>query len=294
MTIEHILSLDARRFETHEATVDGARLRYVTAGHGEPLVLLHGWPEDHHAWTHQIGPLSELRRVIVPDLLGWGASERDTRLSCDYDSEVERLARMLDALGLDRVDLACHDYGGFLGLGLLRRYPNRIRRFAILNSRAHRTFAFRYRLLFGLLTTLARCAPTRSLLTVPAIHALHRWGLRPYVRNGSFDSDRLDDYLAMLRTREGRRWYAHFWSGYRVRVRPELAAGLPAVACPTTVIWGTRDPGIPVRTARELAARIPDAELVLLDADHYVMEQRPTEVTQALLTWLRRPLAESP
>lgn len=58
MTIEHTPSLGDRAVETHETTVDGARLRYVTAGRGEPLVLLHGWPEDHRAWTHQIEPLS--------------------------------------------------------------------------------------------------------------------------------------------------------------------------------------------------------------------------------------------
>ncbi|MFQ6228647.1 alpha/beta fold hydrolase [Nocardia sp. NPDC002869] len=89
---------------------------YAAAGSGDPLVLLHGWPQSHAAWREQIGPLSDSRRVIAPDWLGWGASARDTALPCDYDSEVDRLARMLDALALDRVDLACHDYGGFLGL----------------------------------------------------------------------------------------------------------------------------------------------------------------------------------
>ncbi len=138
----------------------------------------------------------------------------------------------------------------------------------------------------------ARRSATQPLLTVPAIHPLHRWGLAPYVRNGSFDADRLDDYLGMLRTREGRRRYAHFWSSYRVRISPELAHGLPMVTCLTTVIWGIRDPAIPVRTARELAAAISGAELVLLDADHFVMEQRPTEFTETLLAWLRRPVPE--
>ncbi|MBF6068155.1 alpha/beta fold hydrolase [Nocardia farcinica] len=273
-----------------ETTVDGVRVAYLTAGRGEPLMLLHGWPEDHRAWSHQLAPLAAVRRVIAPDLPGWGASDRDVRLSHDYDSEVDRLARLLDALGLDRVDLACHDYGGFLGLGFLHRYPHRVRRFALLNSRAHGTFTWPYRLLFGAFTTLASHRATRRLLTVGAMYPLHRRGLRGYVRNGSFSPGQLDDYLSMLRTPEGRRWYAHFWAGYRVRVRPELAAGLAAVDCPTTVIWGRRDPAIPLRTARELASRIPGAHLVLLDADHFVMEQRPAEVTEALLAWLDRPV----
>lgn len=273
----------------HEVVVDGVRLRYVQAGSGDPLLLLHGWPQSHRAWLHQIGPLAQSRRVIAPDWFGWGDSARDTNLSCEYDSEVGRIARMLDALGLDRVDLACHDYGGFLGLGFVQRHPDRVRRLAILNSRAHGTFTTPFRLLFGAFTVGARHDATRRLITTGAVHRIHRWGLAGYLRNGSFDRPALDRYLAFLRTPEGRRWYAHFWSGYEVRVRPELGARLPEIACPTTVIWGTRDPAIPFTTARELAARIPGAELVRLDADHFVMEQRPEQVTAALRDWLARP-----
>ncbi|GAA5043103.1 alpha/beta fold hydrolase [Nocardia callitridis] len=272
-----------------ETTVDGATLRYAERGEGDPLVLLHGWPESHLAWEHQLGPLSANRRVIAPDLLGWGASDRDLALSHDYDTEVDRIARMLDALGLDRVDLAAHDYGGFLGVGFVQRYPHRVRRFAILNSRGHSVLAAPYYQLFGIFTTAARHRVTRPLLTTPLIHLVHRLGMRKYVRNGTFEADRLDHYLSVLRTRAGRRWYAHFWSGYQVRVRRELAAGLPAITCPTTVIWGTHDPGIRFRTALELTRAIPTAQLVRIDGDHFIMEQRPDEVTEALLDWLDRP-----
>ncbi|WP_280400807.1 alpha/beta fold hydrolase [Nocardia carnea] len=273
-----------------QTTVDGARLCYAEAGAGDPLVLLHGWPQSHRTWDHQIGPLSARRRVLAPDLLGWGESSRDTGLSCDYDIEVDRIARILDALGLDRVDLACHDYGGFLGLGFVQRHPDRVRRLAILNSRAHGTFTLPYRLLFGAFTVGSRYRPTRRLLATPPVYLVHRIGLAPYLRNGSFDRERLDGYLGFLRTPEGRRWYTHFFAGYQVRVRPELGARLGEITCPTTVIWGTRDPAIPVRTAEELAGRIPGAELVRVDADHFLMEERPAEVTAALLRWLDRPV----
>lgn len=278
--------------ELKETTVDGARLCYAESGAGDPLVLLHGWPESHRAWRHQIGPLSARRRVLAPDWLGWGDSARDTTLTCDYDSEVERIARMFDALGLDRVDLACHDYGGFLGLGFVQRHPDRVRRLAILNSRAHRTFTLPYRLLFGAFTVGSRHRPTRRLLSTAPVHPIHRIGLARYLRNGSVDRAQLARYLDMLRTPEGRHWYTHFWSGYEVRVRPELGARLPEITCPTTVIWGGNDPAIPLRTAEELAHHIPDAELVRMEADHFLMEERPAEVTAALLNWLDRPASK--
>ncbi|VFB01180.1 alpha/beta fold hydrolase [Nocardia cyriacigeorgica] len=272
-----------------EVAVDGARLRYAEAGTGDPLVLLHGWPESHLAWEHQLEPLSRLRRVIAPDWFGWGESTRAPGWNCDYDSEVERIARMLDALGLDRVDFACHDYGGFLGLGFVQRHPDRVRRFAILNSRAQGTFTPAFYLLFGLFTVAARHRLLRPLLTTAPIYWVHRIGMAGYLRNGTFDSERLGRYLAMLRTPRGRREYAHFWAGYDVRERPELAIRLAEISCPTTVIWGTREPAIPMATAEQLARDIEGAELIRIDADHFLMEQRPAEVTDALRRWLQRP-----
>ncbi|MBF6092812.1 alpha/beta hydrolase [Nocardia cyriacigeorgica] len=272
-----------------EVAVDGARLRYAEAGTGDPLVLLHGWPESHLAWEHQLEPLSRLRRVIAPDWFGWGESTRAPGWNCDYDSEVDRIARMLDALGLDRVDFACHDYGGFLGLGFVQRHPDRVRRFAILNSRAQGTFTPAFYLLFGLFTVAARHRLLRPLLTTAPIYWVHRIGMAGYLRNGTFDSERLGRYLAMLRTPRGRREYARFWAGYDVRERPELAIRLAEISCPTTVIWGTREPAIPMATAEQLARDIEGAELIRIDADHFLMEQRPAEVTDALRGWLQRP-----
>ncbi|MBB4685743.1 alpha/beta fold hydrolase [Amycolatopsis jiangsuensis] len=272
---------------TRELTLDGCRLRYREAGRGEPLLLLHGYPQSHLTWRHQIGSLAARRRVIAPDWPGWGASGRSRALGCEYDVEVARLGRLLDALGLDRVDLAGHDYGGFLGLGFVLGHPERIGRFAILNSRAHRTFPAPYYQLFGLLGILGRRPVLRELLARLPIGGMNRIALARYVRKDCFDHATLGHYLGWLDTREGRRWFAHYFAGYDVRPRPELDAGLSSIRCPTTVIWGDQDPATPFAIGEDLARRIPGATLVRIrGADHYVMEERPDEVTAALTTWL--------
>jgi len=70
----------------------------------------------------------------------------------------------------------------------------------------------------------------------------------------------------------------------------ELAAGLGRIDCPTSIIWGDRDRYIPFSTARELAERILGATMTqLTGGDHYIMEERPHEVTAALLELLARP-----
>lgn len=86
--------------------VDGARIAYADSGTGDPLLLLHGYPQNHRAWRHQQAALSRDRRVIAPDWLGWGDSDRRSDLSCAFDVEIARVAALLDALGLERVDLA--------------------------------------------------------------------------------------------------------------------------------------------------------------------------------------------
>ncbi len=270
-----------------EVTIDGARVRYLERGTGAPLLLLHGYPQSHLTWRHQIGPLAARRRVLAPDWPGWGASERSLALDCAYESEVDRLERLLDALELPAVDLAAHDYGGFLGLGFLLRRPARVRGFAILNSRAHRSFPLPYYQQFALFSALARSRALRPLLLRLPLATLHRRSLATYVRKGCFDRALLDGYVGWMDEPYGRRWFAHFFAGYRVAVRPELAAGIGSIRAPTAVIWGDRDPYCPFTTAEELAARIPGARLHrIAGADHYVMEERPREVLAALESWL--------
>ena len=127
------------------------------------------------------------------------------------------------------------------------------------------------------------------LLTQP-IGDIHRRLLKRYVRKGCFDAVQLDRYVGWMDYTEGRRWFAHFFAGYSVRVRPELTVGLPSITCPTAVIWGDSDSYCPLATAEELAVSIPRAALTrIAGADHYVMEERPDEVTQALQRWLQIP-----
>jgi pimeloyl-ACP methyl ester carboxylesterase len=77
---------------------------------------------------------------------------------------VERVGRLLDALGLEAVDLFGHDYGGFLSLGFVQSNPGRVRRLAILNSRAQGTFVPRWYAVFGLCTLEERPAEVTAAL----------------------------------------------------------------------------------------------------------------------------------
>ena len=174
--------------------VDGARLAYVELGDpaAASVVLLHGYPADHRSWRHQMPALAEHHRVLALDWLGWGESERRTDLRFDYDTEVARLGRALDALGVGACDLFAHDYGGFLALGFAQRHPARVRRLAILNSRAHRTFVPAWYVAFTAVSLLGR-TPLGRLLPFAAIN---RAGMREPLRRGFVDKETLAGYLS--------------------------------------------------------------------------------------------------
>ncbi|WP_051362578.1 alpha/beta fold hydrolase [Amycolatopsis thermoflava] len=280
----------SQRAEMRSVRVDGARIAYVDLGDpaAEPVVLLHGYPANHRAWRHQIPALAEHHRVLALDWLGWGVSERPTDLRFDYDTEVARLRRVLDALGIGDGNLFGHDYGGFLALGFAQRHPERVRRLAILNSRAHRTFVPAWYAVFSLVGLLGRSPLANAFAKVLPVAGINYAALRKPVRDGVFDRETLDDYLGWMRDPEGARWVLHYFSQYRVSARADLAAGLGGIPCPTAIVWGTGDDYLRTTIAEELAAGIPRAELTLIPGGgHFVMEKAPDEV----LTALRRLLA---
>jgi pimeloyl-ACP methyl ester carboxylesterase len=277
--------------EMKSTKVDGVRLAYLEAGptDGEPVVLVHGYPANNRSWRHQIPPLAATHRVLALDLIGWGDSERPLDLNFDYETEVGRLGRTLDALGLERVNLFGHDYGGFLSLGFAERHPDRVRRLAILNSRAQGTFVPRWYATFGVVSLVGRTPGLRYLAARLPLASVNRRGMAPLVGKGIFDRDLLEDYVGWMAEPQGARWLLHFFAEYSVRRRPELRRGLARIICPTAVIWGRRDNYLPSVIAEELAAAIPNAELTMIDdAGHFLIEERPQAVSDALLRLLER------
>ncbi|WP_231111728.1 MULTISPECIES: alpha/beta fold hydrolase [Mycobacterium avium complex (MAC)] len=263
----------------------------VEAGDGEPVLLLHGYPESASCWRHQIPALAQRHRVIAVDWPGFGRSDPpDTPAT--YENEVGRLDCLVDSLGLRRFNLVAHDYGAFLGLGYVLRHPQKVMRLAVLNSRAHRVF----RPMFYRFLLHQRWAVTHAPGVVRSLplRRLHHVALRPYRRLGCFDDALEAEYLGWMDTPRGRQTFVDFFRNYRVPAVPELAAGLERIRCPTAIIWGDRDRTIPFATGRELAERIPTATLTrVAGADHFVMEERPDEVTAALLDLLARPCRAS-
>ncbi|MDP3937434.1 MAG: alpha/beta hydrolase, partial [Deltaproteobacteria bacterium] len=117
------------------------------------------------------------------------------------------------------------------------------------------------------------------------------FSVRREARKGIFDEETLREYTGwMTADAAGPAFLLRFYADYRVAPRRELAKALANIRRPVAVIWGERDIFLPVRTALELAAAMPDAELSLIEgAGHFIMEERPADVLRALEKLLARP-----
>jgi pimeloyl-ACP methyl ester carboxylesterase len=118
------------------ASVNGWRMHYIDEGEGDPVVLLHGNPTWGFLYRDIIGPLVRSgRRVIVPDMIGFGLSEKPVREQAHtLDGHSANLTALMRQLDLSKITLVCHDWGGPTGLSFAMSNKGRIRALALMNT----------------------------------------------------------------------------------------------------------------------------------------------------------------
>lgn len=128
------LDVEAYPFAHHWRSLSAGALHYVDEGQGQPLLLVHGTPTWSFEYRHLIKALSSSRRCIAFDHLGFGLSARPSDFSYSPEAHAQNAIEFIDSLGLSSFDLVVHDFGGPIGLPVLFRYPERVRRLIIFNS----------------------------------------------------------------------------------------------------------------------------------------------------------------
>lgn len=130
---ERVQSLPAGFVSGSVVVQGGVRLHYVRGGQGEPLVLVHGFPQSWYAWRHVLPLLARHFTVIAPDLRGAGASDAPAG---GYDKETLAgdLRGLVEQLGLGRIHLAGHDIGLMVAYAYAAKYPADVKRLALLEA----------------------------------------------------------------------------------------------------------------------------------------------------------------
>ena len=136
---ERFADLPGYDFEPHyvelRGDLDGLRMHYVDEGSGAPILMLHGEPTWAYLYRKMIPSLAEGARVIVPDLIGFGRSDKPTdRDWYTYDRHVASVVQLISALDLSEITLVVQDWGGPIGLRVATEHRDRFAHLVILNT----------------------------------------------------------------------------------------------------------------------------------------------------------------
>lgn len=118
-------------FSHHSAFVNGVRLHYLMSGQGDPIVLLHGYPETSYAWRKVIPELAKHYTVIAPDLRGLGDSDKPAS-GYDKRTVAEDIYQLIRSLGFERIFLVGQDYGGSTAYVFAAEHPQTVRRLVVI------------------------------------------------------------------------------------------------------------------------------------------------------------------
>jgi len=275
-------------FESHFLEIDGRRMHYVDEGQGPPVVLLHGNPTWSFYYRDLIRGLRDHHRVIAPDHIGCGLSDKPWDYPYTLATHIANLERLMDALDLRDVTLGIHDWGGAIGMGWAVRHVERIRRLVIFNTAAFLggRMPFRIRIcrwpILGEMAVLGMNAFARAATRM----ACTRRRMTPEVKCGYLlPYDSYAHRIAVLR------FVRDIPTDSRVPsfgVLQEIEQCLPQLAhLPTILFWGMKDFCFTPRYLDEWRRRFPKAVVYSFhDAGHYVVEDAADRILPLLSTFI--------
>jgi len=255
--------------------LDGVRLHYLDEGQGEPLLLVHGNPTWSFYWRNLITQWQKRFRVVVPDHIGCGLSDKPASYPYTLVQHSSNLQRLIEQLDLNRITLVVHDWGGAIGLRTALAMPQRIARLVIFNTAAFPPPYIPWRIracripLLGKLAVRGANAFARAALWMASAKPER---LTPEVCAGLLAPyDSWANRVAIQRFVEDIPANATHptWAPLH-----ELEQGLPQFADrPVQLIWGMQDWCFRVECLRRFQAIFPAAEVhEFADASHYVVE----------------------
>jgi pimeloyl-ACP methyl ester carboxylesterase len=269
----------------HRVRARGIEFHYAEAGSGDDVVLcLHGWPQHWYEWRHLMPALAGRHRVIALDLRGFGWSDAPAD-GYEKESLADDVLAVLDGLGLERVKLVGHDWGGWIGFLLCLKAPERFERYLSLN-------------ILPPWTSVRQMAPHlwrfwyQWLILSPGVgYRLHRSGkfvpkvlAGGSVRKEVWDQETIhafsDTFTEPARARAAVQMYRVF----NLREAPEMARGRYAGArltVPTKLLFGTGDQALNHNILAGSERHAEDMQIEKVDGcGHFVADEMPELVAE--------------
>jgi pimeloyl-ACP methyl ester carboxylesterase len=236
-------------------TRQGVSIEYDDIGNGVPLLLIHGFPLDRTLWRTQIAGLSQLYRVIAPDLRGFGQSSETGGEAVTMDQYAADLKSLLDSVNVPRAVIGGISMGGYIALAFYAQYADRVKGLVLANTRAVPDSEE------GKQSRLANAQKVGEAGPGFLVESMAPKMLGPAAK---------PEIKIAVRSMMARQRAAGIASALRgMAIRPDRTALLRFATIPVLIISGSADVLIPPGDSETMQALIPNSRLVIIpDAGH--------------------------
>src|SRR4051794_27074934 len=278
----------------HTVDIDGLNIFYREAGaaNAPTVLLLHGFPSSSRMWEPLLPLLADKYHLIAPDYPGFGHSSAPTPSSFEYT--FDNLARVIDELttrlGITSYVLFMQDYGGPVGFRMALAHPERVRAIIIQNAVAHEHG------LSPLWETRRKywADPAHELANLKtnftSLEATRQRHIGSSPHPDRYDPDMWTDEYAFLTGPSQADIQTTLFLDYRTNVAsyPRWQNWLRDVQAPTLVVWGKYDPSFTVAGASAYSNDVPKAEIHLLEAGHFALDEATDDIAVLVRSFLER------
>ena len=278
-------------------------MHVVEHGTGYPVVLLHGWPEYWRVWRKNIDALAQRFRVIVPDLRGFGETDKppgDALESYTLDHHVGDLAGLLDALGIESAVLVSHDVGAYIAQAFARTAPQRLAGLFFFDCPypgigkrwvdADHVREIWYQSFHQQPYAAELIGSSRANCKLYFGHQLAHWSLDPRAFDDDLDAW-VDNFLLPGNLQGGFNWYIAGHAARMALIR-NGAPALPKIHIPACVRWGAADPVLLAEWSDKLDDYFADVDIAIFpDAGHFPHYETPERANAEMLAFVARVVA---
>ena len=268
-------------FQDKYFDIGGMKMHYIDEGSGQPLLMLHGNPTWSYFYRELVSHFSGTNRVVAPDHIGMGLSDKPQDAGYCLSFHIENLSRLIDGLGLKDIIMIVHDWGGPIGFGYAVDHVEAIKKIVILNTAAfpHGSIPKRIdicrgrfgRLLVQRLNAFAWAA-TFMCSEKPLPKEARKMYLAPYSSYG--DRIGIYSFVKDIPMEENHR----SWQLLSI-----IESRIPKIGSDILILWGKKDFVFTKYFFDRWRAFYPRARAVLYDdAGHYVLEDKTDEVIEEI------------
>lgn len=275
------------------AEVNGVRLHYMTAGSGQTLLFLHGFPEFWYAWRAQLEAFSADYHVVVPDMRGYNLSDRPADMAAyTIPTLVADVRALLAQVGPGRqAILIAHDWGGIVAWAFALTHPSALQKLVVINAPHPAIFARELatnsaqQQAAGYMTML-RGPQAEALLGADDFARLDGMLFGGAVRPDAFSAADRAAYHAAWSLPGGLTGALNYYRAVALTPPPSSPPNL-TVTVPTLVLWGEQDTALLTGNLDGLDAYVPNLRVQRFpQAGHWVVHEQPDAVTDAIRAFI--------